>query len=420
MQADSHSLRSGIAWMLLAALFFTAESVIIKQLSDAWPAPLLLFWRQAAAVALLLPLIIARGPVLWKVASPKLVIIRSATGTLALLCSIYAIASLPLATANALSFTRPLMLAVLAALFLGEKLRRLGLFALGSGMTGVVIMLGPDAADLKLDLAFAAALAAALLFAASLLSIKMMAADHQPTTLLVYGVVLGLVMVLPFAATDWRWPDRADVWLLIAIGGVSLGTVFCTIRALGAAQASVVAQFDYMRLPLAVLAGAVFFAEQLDWSTILGAVFIIAGAWIASRRSKVMDTPGPATALSVDSRPLLRDALSVQDIKAFYEAQVAEQQAIAVAHMGDSYWTDSRTGHNVGRDELTATRLMLSIQTEPTAWEHDDPARYAECLLNKLNDLSHTFRADQPDPDGYGIATIGTVARNLKVFAYGK
>lgn len=418
MPVEPATARAGIVWMLLAALFFTVESALIKHLGPAWPASLQLFWRLTAALFLLLPLIIAKGASLWKVASPGLVLFRSASGCAGLLCSIYAIANLPLATANALSFTRPLMLALLAAFFLGERLTAPRLAALGLGTAGVCLMLGPVLTDFETDLAFAAALAAALLFAASLLSIKMMTADHQPETLLVYGVVLGLVLVSPMAISDWRVPEGLDAWLFLAMGAASIGTIFCTIRALAAAQATLIAQLDYIRLPLAILAGMILFAEQVNWFTLAGGGLIVAGAWIASRSASVVagpissETPANAQAL------IIRDEVSAIQIRAFFESQLAEQEVLAIAHLGDSYWTDSYTGHNVGKDELAATRVLRAISFDPAAEGHDDPEFYARWLLQHLEDAGHRYRSDHSDPDGYGIATIGMIERNLRKFCY--
>jgi hypothetical protein len=91
-------------------------------------------------------------------------------------------------------------------------------------------------------------------------------------------------------------------------------------------------------------------------------------------------------------------------IRHYFLAQLAEQEAEAARHLGDSYWTDSRTGRNVGLDELQAIGAMKTIALDPRPGEED-----AHIYLSR-------FRAAAPDPDGYGIATIGTVARRLAAF----
>jgi len=91
-----------------------------------------------------------------------------------------------------------------------------------------------------------------------------------------------------------------------------------------------------------------------------------------------------------------------------------------MAHMNNSYWTDSRTGHNVGKDELTAVLFMQVISKEPFWNSALVPDVFAEKLLRRLEEIGEKYRSENIDPDGYGIATIGTVARRLSDFCYEK
>lgn len=90
-----------------------------------------------------------------------------------------------------------------------------------------------------------------------------------------------------------------------------------------------------------------------------------------------------------------------------------------MAHLGDSYWTDSSTGHNIGKDELAATQMLRAICDDPAAQGHDDPELYAQWLLQCLEVAASRYRSDHSNPDGYGIATIGMVERNLRKFSDG-
>jgi hypothetical protein len=102
-------------------------------------------------------------------------------------------------------------------------------------------------------------------------------------------------------------------------------------------------------------------------------------------------------------------------IRHYFLAQLAEQEAEAARHLGDGYWTDSRTGRNVGLDELQAIGAMKTIALDPRPGDEDTHI-YLSRLLADLDDVANRFRAAAPDPDGYGIATIGTVARRLAAF----
>lgn len=106
----------------------------------------------------------------------------------------------------------------------------------------------------------------------------------------------------------------------------------------------------------------------------------------------------------------------MRHIRQYFLDQLAEQSAESERHLADSYWTDGRTCRNIGLDERQVVSAMRLINLEPSDEESADPERYRAHLLAELDAVAENFRINAPDPDGYGIATIGTVARNLAQF----
>jgi drug/metabolite transporter (DMT)-like permease len=103
----------GALWMLASALGFTVMTSLIKLLGDDYPAALQTFYRSAAGLIVLLPLVARDWRGAFRTTRPGILLFRSGVGTLAMIFSFYAFQKLPLAEANALSFTRTLWLAVL-------------------------------------------------------------------------------------------------------------------------------------------------------------------------------------------------------------------------------------------------------------------------------------------------------------------
>ena len=101
--------------MLASALGFTAMTTLIKFLGDDYSAALQTFYRQVAGFIILLPIIVRRRSAAFATTRPGILIFRSAAGTLGMILSFYAFQKMPLADANALSFTRTLWLVPLAA-----------------------------------------------------------------------------------------------------------------------------------------------------------------------------------------------------------------------------------------------------------------------------------------------------------------
>ncbi|WP_255579991.1 MULTISPECIES: DMT family transporter [unclassified Caulobacter] len=276
----------GALWMLASAVGFTVMTTLIKYLGPGYPAALQTFYRQLAGVIVLLPLVARDWRGAFRTTRPGILVFRSSAGVLAMILAFYAYQALPLADANALSFTRTLWLVPLAALVLREPLGPLRISAALIGFVGVLVMLRPgaDGSGGWVGWPQAAALASALLFALTITGMKVMTRDHSPFTLLVYAAVLGLVFSLPPALFVWRWPSLPDLGLLAAMGVIGTLTQGCYIKGMEAGEAAVMAPIDYTRLVFAVLAGFVLFHEVPKATTLIGAGIVVASTLFITLR----------------------------------------------------------------------------------------------------------------------------------------
>ena len=104
----------------------------------------------------------------------------------------------------------------------------------------------------------------------------------------------------------------------------------------------------------------------------------------------------------------------MDSVHAFYLAQIEEQAAEADRHLASSHWIDRQTGRNIAFDEREALAAMRVVDPAPMPGEEEDPARHRDRLIAELEVVADRFRREARDPDGYGIATIGTVIRRLR------
>ncbi len=265
----------GALWMLLSALFFTVMTTLIKFLGDDYPAALQTFYRQLAGLAVLVPLMLRDVRGTFRTNRLGILLFRSGAGTVGMIMAFYAYQKLPLADANALSFTRTLWLVPLAAFVLRETLgpRRIG--AALVGFAGVLIMVRPGGEGMAPSLGLAAALASAFLFALTITGMKVMTRDHSVFTLLAYSALLGFVLSIPGAVLTWRWPEPADLVLLAAMGIIGTLTQACYIRGMQIGDAAAMAPIDYTRLVFGVTAGLLLFGEVPGAWTLAGAAVVV-------------------------------------------------------------------------------------------------------------------------------------------------
>ena len=272
----------GAFWVLVAAAGFSMMAVFVKLLGRDLPPAQIAFFRCWVGLALLTPLLLRAGPGVLRSRVWPLHIGRAFAGITAIGCGFYAFTHLPLATATAFTFTKPLFMIVLAVVFLGEIVRWRRWTATIVGFLGVLVMVRPGAGTL--DPAVFVSMGQALAIAIAVVLVKKVPKDEPNLTVMAYFAILSTaVMAIP-AFVYWQ-PMTAEHWLMgLAVGLFGVTSQWAIITGYRTGEATAVAPFDYTRLLFAGGFGLIVFAEVPDVWTILGAGIIVASTIYIARR----------------------------------------------------------------------------------------------------------------------------------------
>jgi drug/metabolite transporter (DMT)-like permease len=296
--ADASPLVRGATWILLSGLFFALMISAAKFAGTRLDAFQVAFFRALFGLAAIMPFIVRLGVDGVRTSRPWLQIARGFVGSSAMLTGFYAMVHLPLADVTAIGFANPLFMLVLAALFLGERVRLRRTLATIAGFVGVIVMLRPAG---TVDPAALAALLSTLLAACSLVLIKTMARNDNPSTIVFYFGLFSTVISAVPAALVWVTPTWHELAVLGAMGLCATAGQSCMVRAYAAAEATLVSSFDYVRLIWACLFGYLWFGEIPDRWTLVGAGIIIASTLYLARRERALGkVPDAAVAVSME------------------------------------------------------------------------------------------------------------------------
>ncbi len=271
--------------MVAAVGVFTLMDAIAKYLSRWYPVPGIVWARYASNLLILLAWFAARGELgRVRTARPGIQLARGLLLAGATFLYFTSLKVLPLAEAAAIGLVLPLFVAALAVPILRERLDAPRLVAIVTGLAGALIIVRPgsDLFTLYALLPMAMALCNALY---QILTRKVAGVEH-PLTSLLWGAMVGAVLLsatLPFA---WKTPDTAAHWALLGVLGVfaSIGH-YLLIRAYDYAPAILLAPFTYTALIWAMLLGFFVFGNFPDgWSLAGMAVIAISGLFLASRQ----------------------------------------------------------------------------------------------------------------------------------------
>ena len=279
----------GILLMVAAVGFFVSMDTIAKYLSRWYPVPLIVWARYVANLAVLLAFLAARGELrLLRTARPGLQFARGLLLALATLLFFTSLSVLPLADANAIGFAMPLFVAALAVPMLGERLEVPRLIAILAGLAGALIIVRPGSelftpyALLPLGMAVCNALYQILT--------RKLAGVEPPLTSLVWGAIVGAVLLSAAAPFVWVSPQAAfHGALIVAIGVLASVGHFLLIKAYEFAGASLLAPFTYTALVWAMLSGWLVFGDLPDGTSLVGmGVIVLSGLYLANRQRLTM------------------------------------------------------------------------------------------------------------------------------------
>jgi drug/metabolite transporter (DMT)-like permease len=276
----------GALWMIAAGLGFSVMAVGIKLLGDRLDSFQIAFFRVVIGFLAILPFV--AGTPLAQLKSRHLGVhfVRGVLGLTAMYCSYYAIARMPLADYTALSFTKPLFATLLAVVVLGEIVRWRRWTATAVGFAGVLLMVRPGAG--AFEPAALAALADAFSIAFLVTLVKRLPPRETPLGMLFYFGIFATALSVGPAVYVWRWPTAYEWALLLGVGILGALAQSFWIRAFRAGEASVVAPFDYLRLPLAAVIGVVAFAElPTPWTYVGAGVIVVSTLYIAHREAQL-------------------------------------------------------------------------------------------------------------------------------------
>ncbi|WP_343079022.1 DMT family transporter [Ostreiculturibacter nitratireducens] len=275
---DIHPFRAA-AWMSGSILGFSSMAVAGREIGTALDTFEVMTYRSAIGiftVLLVSTLAGTRGQIGTR--HLKVHILRNVFHFAGQNLWLYALLLIPLAQLFALEFSYPIIVALTAPLFLGERLPPVRILTAFVGFVGILIVARPWAAG-GLSLGLVAALLCAVGFAGSAIVTKRLTRRTTITEILFWLAVTQFVFGLTLAGIDGdvALPLTEDIPWLIVIGLAGLIAHFCLTRALSLAPASVVTPIDFLRLPIIGAVGMALYGEPLEiWVFVGGAVIFAA------------------------------------------------------------------------------------------------------------------------------------------------
>ena len=287
------AFRRAVAMMLLAVATFSLMDAGLKQLSTHYPAFQVAALRGAASLPFVLVWALSTGGVrpLLRVRWP-LHLLRGAMGVAMMASFVYALRTLPLSTAYSIFFVAPLLVTALSVPILGERVGPRRWTAIAIGLIGTLVLLRPTGEGL-VSIASLAVLLAAVMYAVSAISVRVLARTDSTQSMMVWLMALMALGAGLLAWPGWTPVAGADLWLILGIGVAGGIGQYAVTEAFRVGEASLIAPLEYTALVWGVLLDLTLWGVLPDGVTWVGAAIIVASGLYLLRRERVQAERAP-------------------------------------------------------------------------------------------------------------------------------
>jgi len=229
----------------------------------------------------------------------KIHILRSALNLPAMLLGFAALAMLPLEKMTAIHFIVPIIVTILAVIFLKEKIYLYRSIALVMGFLGMLIILRPGIIDISIGIYMA--LISSLIWSVVIILTKKVSKDDSAITILSHQYVYMSLFSFPLVIYFWDQPSLKTIIFILcaAISGTILHIALN--HAYKLVDVTMTQPYSFLGLVVSSIIGYFVFSDKPDFYTWLGASVIFCGVLLISYRELQLNKEITRKRLNINS-----------------------------------------------------------------------------------------------------------------------
>ena len=276
-----------ILLIVISVLFGTLMLTFLKLAQENVNVYVAGFLRFFFGLIIILPYIIKTKFLVFKTIHIKKHLFRSLLNLPAMLLYFSTLVMLPIEKVTAISFIVPLIVTILAVMFLNEKIYIYRTLALILGFSGMLIILRPGIIDVSIGVYMA--LFSSLLWSIVIIITKKIAKDDSSITILSYQSVFMTIFSFFIVLFYWETPNTITIVYLVLAGACGTVLHLALNHAYKLVDVSMTQPYSFLSLVFASIIGFYIFNEIPDLFTWIGACVIFIGVLIISYREMKLD-----------------------------------------------------------------------------------------------------------------------------------
>jgi drug/metabolite transporter (DMT)-like permease len=280
----------GLRFMIQSAFWFAVMALLVKLSGQRGLPTMQIVFARAVVTLLLSSLGLMRAGIRPFGSNTRLLVLRGLFGSGGLMCFYAAVNNLPLAEATVIHQISPVLTAVVAAIWIGEKLQARVMLGMALAFSGVLMIARPASlfaagGDPDISWPFVIIGVCGAIFASlAYVAVRRLGKTEPAILVVFYFPIVTAPLSLPFAINSWVWPDSIGWVYLLGVGVVTQIAQIALTKGLAREPAGRAISVGYLQVAFATLFGAILFdALPGPWSW-AGMIMIVGSVFVARSR----------------------------------------------------------------------------------------------------------------------------------------
>ena len=285
--------------IIISIIFGTLMGTFIKLAQEELNVFTTGFLRFFFGFLIITPYILKTKFEVFRTKNLKIHILRSALNLPAMLLGFAALAMLPLEKMTAIHFIVPIIVTILAVIFLKEKIYLYRSIALAMGFLGMLIILRPGIIDISIGIYMA--LISSLIWSVVIILTKKVSKDDSAITILSHQYVYMSLFSFPLVIYFWDQPSLKTIIFILcaAMSGTILHIALN--HAYKLVDVTMTQPYSFLGLVVSSIIGYFVFSDKPDFYTWLGASVIFCGVLLISYRELQLNKEITRKRLNINS-----------------------------------------------------------------------------------------------------------------------
>ena len=295
----SNNNQFAIFLIIISIIFGTLMGTFIKLAQEELNVFTTGFLRFFFGFLIITPYILKTKFEVFSTKNLKIHILRSALNLPAMLLGFAALAMLPLEKMTAIHFIVPIIVTILAVIFLKEKIYLYRSIALVMGFLGMLIILRPGIIDISIGIYMA--LISSLIWSVVIILTKKVSKDDSAITILSHQYVYMSLFSFPLVIYFWDQPSLKTIIFILcaAMSGTILHIALN--HAYKLVDVTMTQPYSFLGLVVSSIIGYFVFSDKPDFYTWLGASVIFCGVLLISYRELQLNKEITRKRLNINS-----------------------------------------------------------------------------------------------------------------------